>query len=72
MEEFSGFGKLLVITGGILILIGLFLWGKLPFLGRLPGDIRIERDGYVIYIPITTMLLISAILTLVSYIFRRR
>lgn len=72
MGEFSGFGKLLVITGGILILIGLFLWGKLPFLGRLPGDIRIERDGYVIYFPLTTMLLISALLTLISYLFRRR
>jgi len=72
MEEFTGLGRLLVIAGGFLVLLGLFLWGKLPFLGRLPGDIRIERDGYVIYFPVTTMLLISALLTLISYLFRRR
>jgi len=72
MEGFTGLGKLLVITGGILVLLGLFLWGKIPFLGRLPGDIRIERDGFFIYIPITSMLLISAILTLIGFLFRRR
>ncbi len=72
MEGFTAIGKLLVITGVVLVLLGLFLWGKIPFLGRLPGDIRIERDGYVIYFPITTMLLISALLTLISYLFRRR
>ena len=72
MEGFTGLGKLLVITGGILVLLGLFLWGKIPFLGRLPGDVRIERDGFFIYIPITSMLLISAILTLIGFLFRRR
>jgi hypothetical protein len=61
-----------VITGVVLVLLGLFLWGKIPFLGRLPGDIRIERDGFFIYIPITSMLLISAILTLIGFLFRRR
>ena len=72
MDGITGLGKLLVITGGVLILVGLFLWGKIPFLGRLPGDIRIERDGYVIYFPITTMLVISALLTLIGFLFRRR
>ena len=72
MEGLTGLGKLLVITGGILVLVGLFLWGKLPFLGRLPGDIHIERDGYVIYFPITTMLVISALLTLIGFLFRKR
>jgi hypothetical protein len=72
MEGFTAIGKLLVIMGTILILLGLFLWGKIPFLGRLPGDISIERDGFFIYIPITSMLLISALLTLISYLFRHR
>ncbi len=72
MEGLTGLGKLLVITGGVLILVGLFLWGKLPFLGRLPGDIRIERDGVFIYIPITSMLVISALLTLIGFLFRKR
>ncbi len=72
MDGFTGLGKLLVITGGVLILVGLFLWGKLPFLGRLPGDIRIERDGVFIYIPITSMLVISALLTLIGFLFRKR
>lgn len=46
--------------------------GKIPFLGRLPGDILIKRDGFVIYIPITSMLLISAILTLIGFLFHRK
>ena len=72
MEGFTALGKLLVITGVILVLVGLFLWGKIPFLGRLPGDILIKRDGFVIYIPITSMLLISAILTLIGFLFHRK
>ncbi len=72
METFSGLGKLLVILGGVLILVGLGLWGKLPFLGWLPGDIRIEREGFVFYFPLTTMLLVSAIVSLILFLLRRR
>ena len=72
METFSGLGKLLVILEGVLILLGLGLWGKLPFLGRLPGDIRIEREGFVFYFPLTTMLLVSAIVSLILFLLRRR
>lgn len=69
--EFSGFGKALVVMGIVLIILGLALLGKLPFLGRLPGDIRIQRDGFVFYFPITSMLIISAILSLILTLLRR-
>ena len=64
---------LLVIAAGIvLISIGLLLLsGGLSWLGRLPGDIRIERGNTYIYIPITTMLLLSAGLSLLLYLLRR-
>lgn len=62
---------MLVITGIALVILGLWLSGKLPFLGRLPGDIRIERDGFVLYFPITSMLLVSAIFSLILTLLRR-
>lgn len=63
----------------ILILLGLLVLGfglgwpwlsRLP-IGRLPGDIIIDRPGLRVYIPITTMLLVSALLTLISWLFRK-
>lgn len=65
--------KTLIILGVVLI-IGGGLWhftgGKIP-LGHLPGDIRIDNGNSKIFIPITTCLLVSAILSLVSWFFRR-
>ena len=66
-------GKLLVILGLVLTGVGFFLWklsGKLP-LGRLPGDIAIEKPGFSFYFPLGTCLLLSALLTLVLWLFRR-
>ncbi|MEM1544771.1 MAG: DUF2905 domain-containing protein [Candidatus Bathyarchaeia archaeon] len=51
--------------------MGLALMGKLPFLGRLPGDIRIHRDGFVFYFPLTSMLIVSAIFSLILTLLRR-
>lgn len=65
--------KGLIVTGLVLIIFGLiwhFSGGKIP-LGRLPGDIRIENENTKIYIPITTSILLSAILSLIAYFFRR-
>jgi len=62
---------MLVIMGIALVILGLWLSGKLPFLGRLPGDIRIERDGFVFYFPITSMLLVSALFSLILTLLRR-
>jgi len=64
--------KTLIIIGIMLLIAGIFWpWlGALP-LGRLPGDIIIERPGIKIYIPITSMLLISAALTLIAWLIRK-
>jgi len=60
-----------VVLGITLIVVGLLLMGKVPFLGRLPGDIRIEREHYVIYIPVTSMLILSVVLSLIFTLWRR-
>ncbi|MDD4974507.1 MAG: DUF2905 domain-containing protein [Bacteriovorax sp.] len=61
-----GFGSLLIICGLIWYVTG----GKIP-LGRLPGDIRIESENTKFYFPITTSLIVSAILSLLAYLFRK-
>ncbi len=68
-------GKLLVALGATIVVIGLLVLAsaKLPWLrlGRLPGDINIQRGGFSLFIPITTMLLLSAVLTLVMFVIGR-
>jgi len=64
-------GKLLIILGILSVVSGLVLLysgDKLKWLGRLPGDIRIQRDHFRFYAPITTMLLVSVLLSLLLYI----
>lgn len=65
-------GRLLVTLGIILLVVGLAwpLIAKLG-LGRLPGDIRIERDGWSFYFPLTTGLLVSAVISLVLWLLRK-
>ncbi|MBK1733768.1 hypothetical protein CKO15_00410 [Halorhodospira abdelmalekii] len=64
--------RLLIIAGAVLIVVGLAwpLISKLG-LGRLPGDIAIERDGFSFYFPVTTMLLLSGVGTLLFWLFRK-
>jgi hypothetical protein len=64
--------KTLVILGITLVLIGLaWPWlGKLP-LGRLPGDIVVNRDNFRFYFPLTTMIIVSVLLSLIFWLFRR-
>jgi len=64
--------KLLIILGIILVIIGL-LWPWLAKLGlgHLPGDIRIQRDGFNFYFPITTSILVSLALSLVLWLLRK-
>ena len=64
--------KTFIFAGIIILLIGL-LWpwlGKLP-LGRLPGDIVIDKPGFKVFFPITSMLLVSGLLSLVLWLFRK-
>jgi uncharacterized membrane protein required for colicin V production len=66
-------GKFLLIVGVITALIGLLLWGGFApkWLGRLPGDIRIERGNSAFYFPIVTCIIISIVLSLILSLFRR-
>jgi uncharacterized protein HemY len=68
-----GLGKTLIYIGVLLVVIGavVMLAGKLPWLGHLPGDISIQRDRFSFYFPITTCIVISVIVSLVLYFFRR-
>jgi hypothetical protein len=68
-------GKILVVIGLGLVVLGLLIWfgGKVNLpLGRLPGDIRIDRSNFKFYFPLATCLLISAVLTLVVWLLRKR
>lgn len=68
----SSIGLMLVVAGGLLALVGLLVWsGALSWFGRLPGDIRIERPNVRIYAPIVSMLLVSAVLSLLLALIRR-
>ncbi len=64
---------MLMIVGGALLLLGalLSLGARIPWLGRLPGDIVIERDNFRFYLPITTSIVISIVLSLIAAAFRR-
>jgi len=67
-------GKYIMIAGIFLIVTGLILYfsgGKLKWLGNLPGDIRIVRENFRLYIPVTTMILLSVLLTLILYLIRK-
>ena len=66
-------GRFLVVSGIVIALIGFIFWsGFAPkWLGRLPGDIRIERDNSAFYFPIVTCIIISIVLSLIFSIFRR-
>ena len=69
----SSLGRMLVLLGLVMVFIGLVLSfaDKVPWLGRLPGDIYIKREHFRFYFPITTSLLISVVLTLLLYLLRR-
>ena len=71
MEQF---GKTLIIIGIILVIAGLIIYfagNKLSWLGHLPGDINIVKENVRIFIPVTTMILISVVLSLILYLIRK-
>ena len=73
MPGFALMGKMLIGIGIVLILIGLVMTvgPKIPWIGKLPGDIFIQRENFTFYFPLTTCIIISIILTLLFYFFRR-
>lgn len=73
MMLFESLGKVLIIVGVILIAVGIILiFGfKIPYIGKLPGDIYIKKDNFSFYFPLTTSIIISIILTVLYYIFKK-
>jgi hypothetical protein len=68
----SSVALLLVVAGLLLVTVGLLLWsGAFSWFGRLPGDIRIEKPHLRVYVPITSMLVLSLVLSLLAGIVRR-
>lgn len=71
-------GKILLIFGVVMVVLGVILLaagnlpGKVPWLGRLPGDIYIERENFRLYLPLTTSVIVSVLLTLIFYFLGRR
>jgi len=73
MLGFGVLGKMLILLGVSIILVGVFLLvgEKIPWVGRLPGDIIIKRERFTFYFPLATSILISIILTLLFTLFRK-
>lgn len=71
---FSGLGKTLIIFGIVLVLAGIFFIfiNRVPFLGKLPGDIYINKKNFTFYFPITTSLLISLIASFILWLWLKR
>ena len=63
----EGIGKILLIIGGVVVILGLILIFSqhIPFLGKLPGDILVKKDGFSFYFPIVTFLILSVLITII-------
>ena len=68
-----GMGKMLIIMGLIIAAIGVLfvLAGKIPWLGRLPGDIYIKKENFSLYFPLATSIIVSIVLSLILWLLRR-
>jgi hypothetical protein len=67
-------GKYIIGIGVFIIIVGVIIYffgDKLGWIGRLPGDIRVEKENFKFFFPITTMILISVLLTIIIYLFRK-
>ncbi len=74
MNGFEHLGKLLIIVGLVIMAVGalIILSGKISWIGRLPGDILIQKKNFTFYFPIATSIVLSIILTLILWLFFRR
>ena len=67
-------GKWIIVIGAVLVVIGVILYffhDHLRWIGRLPGDIRVEKENFSFYFPITTMILFSIVMTIIFRLLRR-
>ena len=69
----AALGRMLIILGIVIVAVGLLilLAHKIPHIGRLPGDIYVKKDSFTFYFPLTTCIIVSLLLTLVFWLFRR-
>lgn len=74
MDGLEPLGRSLVVLGIVIAAIGavLIVGPRIPYLGRLPGDLRIERDGFTLYIPLASMLIVSIVASVVLGLLSRR
>ncbi|MBU0468591.1 MAG: DUF2905 domain-containing protein [Candidatus Omnitrophica bacterium] len=70
----AGLSKIFIFIGIVFIIIGILVgvFGRIPWLGRLPGDILIKRENTYFYFPIATSIIVSIILSLIMYYFNKR
>ena len=73
MNDIGFLGKLIILAGGVLVVIGALIWllSGTGLIGRLPGDIRIERPGFTCIFPLASMILLSILLTIVLNVILR-
>ncbi|MDX9856781.1 MAG: DUF2905 domain-containing protein [candidate division Zixibacteria bacterium] len=73
MSEWSAIGRALVVVGSVAVIMGLIFvfHDRIPFLGKLPGDFFVKKNNTTFYFPLTTMLIISVILTILLNLFGR-
>jgi len=66
-------GKSLIVLGLIITLVGVFftLAGRIPWLGRLPGDIYVKRENFTFYFPLATSIIVSVVLSFILWLFRK-
>ena len=72
--DFSGLGRLLMVVGGVVFAAGLLMVfaDRIPFIGRLPGDVLIQKKGFSLYFPIATCIVLSILLTVILNLFGRK
>jgi hypothetical protein len=73
VNDFSGLGKVLMVLGAVIMGLGVFFWlgGKIPGIGRLPGDILVKRGNFTFYFPLATCVLLSIVLSVILAWLRR-
>ena len=72
-DTFQNLGKLLIVLGSIMVVVGvvLFFFNKIPYLGKLLGDILIQKKNFTFYFPVVTSIVLSILLSLVFYFINR-
>ena len=73
MSSFEPLGKLLILSGVFIVILGLLVtfWGRIPLLGKLPGDIFLQKGNFRFFFPIVTCLVISGVLTIIINLLMR-